>query len=589
MAFGLLAGGALSAALWYARFGHLRPASAALGLLGAGIGLAIARAKRWRDEDVALFLDARLGSQEAIATALELARSPSEATSRGDLRARDVVLAHAERALADATPKSVRAPLLRKTHGLALVGAAAIATLTLLPLPPAPARAEPPKGSDRVQMADVAGLDKIIELAELDARDEAQKERLKKLADEAKRIREKIRAGAERREVQSDIAKLRDQITAERLSLGDGEERKGLESALGKMGENADMKDAAKALGDRDLIAFDQEMEKLANKLEKQDRDRAKKTLEEAADAAKKAGAGDVAKHLEEQKKRLDEKGKDADKLKELGKAIGDGLGEEGKRALEEMQQKGGEKEKRELAKRLEEALGKMTPEERKQLAENLKKQAQEGAKSGADPSPMSKEELRKMAEELATPEGQRALEESLKQMAEAPEKGSAEGERQKGLGDAEKGAGDAQRQLGAPVPVDGAEKGGGDKSSKGRDGQGQKAGGNADGRQGDGKDKGGGSSPGTGPGGSGTSKPAGQTPTIGGDGVRSRADAKVNKGKTMPGVTMGRTSSKPGETANVQGTGALGAAAADEVGAIERSDVPEEYREQVGRYFQAQ
>jgi hypothetical protein len=54
-----------------------------------------------------------------------------------------------------------------------------------------------------------------------------------------------------------------------------------------------------------------------------------------------------------------------------------------------------------------------------------------------------------------------------------------------------------------------------------------------------------------------------------------------------MPGIVMGRTSARPGETANVQGTGALGAAGPNEVGAIERSDVPEEYREQVGRYFQ--
>ena len=55
----------------------------------------------------------------------------------------------------------------------------------------------------------------------------------------------------------------------------------------------------------------------------------------------------------------------------------------------------------------------------------------------------------------------------------------------------------------------------------------------------------------------------------------------------TMPGVTMGRTSAKAGETANMAGTGALGNAAAEEVGGIEHSQVPEEYREQVGRYFQ--
>ena len=78
-----------------------------------------------------------------------------------------------------------------------------------------------------------------------------------------------------------------------------------------------------------------------------------------------------------------------------------------------------------------------------------------------------------------------------------------------------------------------------------------------------------------------------GQTGVVDGPGVKSRATGPINKGKPMPGLVMGRTTGRAGETANIQGTGALGQAAAGELGAIERSDVPEEYREQVGRYFQ--
>jgi hypothetical protein len=73
----------------------------------------------------------------------------------------------------------------------------------------------------------------------------------------------------------------------------------------------------------------------------------------------------------------------------------------------------------------------------------------------------------------------------------------------------------------------------------------------------------------------------------VDGQGVKSRATAKINKGRLMPGMVMGRTAGRPGETANTQGSGALGTVAPDEVGGVERSDVPEEYREQVGRYFQ--
>ena len=54
-----------------------------------------------------------------------------------------------------------------------------------------------------------------------------------------------------------------------------------------------------------------------------------------------------------------------------------------------------------------------------------------------------------------------------------------------------------------------------------------------------------------------------------------------------MHGATLGRAPARPGETANQAGNGAIGEAAPGEVSGVERSEVPEEYREQVGRYFQ--
>jgi hypothetical protein len=41
------------------------------------------------------------------------------------------------------------------------------------------------------------------------------------------------------------------------------------------------------------------------------------------------------------------------------------------------------------------------------------------------------------------------------------------------------------------------------------------------------------------------------------------------------------------GESANQLGTGSLGAVGPTEIGAVEGTDIPEEYREQVGRYFE--
>lgn len=590
-AAGMVLGAGACAAAWQTRHGELRPFTAAGGLLGAVAGAAVARRRRWRDADVALYLDARLRSDEAISTAVEMEAKAlsAKAGAENDDPARAVVITHAAQALEKATPKLVRAPLLRPWHAAVPLAAAAIGYMSWAPLPPAPAEPPPPPGIEKVHLADVAGLEKVIKLAEVDARDEVQKERLKKLAEEAKKIREKLRNGVEKREALADIAKLRDAITAERLSLGDGEQRQGLESALGKLGENPSMRDAQKALGDRDLVQFDEEMEKLANKLERDDREQAKKTLEEAAEAAKQAGAPDVAKALEEQKKLMEERGKKGEALRELAKALGEGLSDDAKEALKDFEGSGSSKAEQKLAEKLEEALGKLSPEERKQLAENLKKQASKMPEEALG-GPPSKQQMKDLAEQLGTPEGQQQLEEQLRQMAKEPAPESEESERQRALEDAQRGAGEAEGQLGgAPMPMPMAGTGQGSSGGKdgsgsgGKDGSGKSSGGS--GKGGSGKDQGGvtpGHSEGGGPG-----EHAGQTGVVDGEGVKARANARINKGKPMPGLVMGRTTGRAGETANMQGTGALGAAGSGEIGGVERSDVPEEYREQVGRYFQ--
>lgn len=566
-ALGLVVGAGASAALWQARYASLRPIGAAAGALGAAAGYAFARRRRFSDGDVALYLDARLDADETISTAVEMDGRRDE----GDDSARAVVISQAANALAKATPKAVRAPMWRPWHAAIPVAAAAIGWVSVARLPPAPVSAAAP-GIDRVQLAKVEGLEKIIKLAEMNARDDAQRDRLKKLSEEAKRLRDKLKDGVEKREAQADLAKIKDGVQAEKLSLGDGQERQGMESALGKMGEDPNLKEAQKALGDRDLVSMDEEMERLANKLEKNDRERALKALEEAAEAAKKNGAPSVAKALEEQRKRLAEQGKKNDKLRALAKELGDALGEDGKEALEDLNKGGGGKEQQRLADKLEEALKKLTPEERKRLAENMKKKMAADPDTELGPSP-GKKQLKELADELDTPEGQKRLEDELKKMAEAPPSGSEEGERQKGLDGAEDGAGEAEKQMGGgapmPIPIETPGKG-----NAGKD------------KGGSGKDKGdaqSGHSTSGGPGGD----HKGLTGVIEGAGMQARASTKINKGKPMPGIVLGRSAAKAGETANIAGSGALGNAAPAEIGGVERSDVPEEYREQVGRYFQ--
>ena len=368
--------------------------------------------------------------------------------------------------------------MVRPSHAVLPLAAAAIGWLSLAPLPPPPPRPAAPPGVDRVKLVQVEGLEKVLALAEANARDEAQRQRLKKLAEDAKKIRDKLKDGVEKREAQADIARLRDGITTERLSLGDGEERQGMESALGKLGENPDLKNAQKALGDRDLVSLDDEMERLANKLEKDDRRRAQETLAEAAEAARKGGAPGVAKALEEERKRLAEKGRKNDMLRELAKDLGEGLGKDGKQALEDWNRSGSPKDEQRLAEKLDEALGKLTPEQRKQLTENLRKQMAEAPEEGSGKGP-SKKELRDLADQLDTPEGQQQLEDELRKMAAAPPPGSEEGERQKQLDGAEGGAGEAEKQLGGmPLPIAGGpdgKNGSGKSDGTGKDQEGRR------------------------------------------------------------------------------------------------------------------
>jgi hypothetical protein len=68
---------------------------------------------------------------------------------------------------------------------------------------------------------------------------------------------------------------------------------------------------------------------------------------------------------------------------------------------------------------------------------------------------------------------------------------------------------------------------------------------------------------------------------------VRTHAGSKLNPGAPGDLVGVGRAAPREGETANARGRQGLGTVAADEIGGVSRSDVPEEYRDQVGRYFQ--
>jgi len=558
---GALAGGVLAGLCWWLRFGRGRPWFFVASLvLGALAGVVVARRRRWTDAEVALYLDARLGTNEAITTAVEAGESPMHVAVR----------TRATAALADAERERTSPRVLTRWHGLLPLGSAAAVWLSLIPLPPAPVLAVAP-GAERVKQTHLDGLERIEALAELGGANAAQDERLKRLAAEAKKLREDLARGLEKREALSRLAKLRDDISAEKLRFGDAENRAGLDAAVNELSHNELTSKAARALGDGDLTAFDAEMQRLATLTEKRDREAAKQTLEDAAKAARDKGAKGLAETLERQKAALERAESKLDALRELAGRLGGALDDDGKQALRELKRSGSAEAQKKLSEALERALKKLSEDERKKLAENLRKNLQD---SGGTGNPMSDKELEALARRLEQKGGDQSLEEQLRELARRDP--SDDARRERGLGDAERGGADAQRGLGA-VPMPGGGPGKDDGKQHGP--QQEQAQGNGNGSatnngSGSGHDQGQGDH-------------AGKTAPLDVKELRSKADGHILPGAPMHAATLGRAPARAGETANQLGTGKLGEVGPGEVGAVEGADIPEEYREQVGRYFE--
>jgi hypothetical protein len=588
-------------AAWKTGHGALRPFCAGGALLGAAVGVVVARRKRWSDEDVALWLDDRLETDEAITTAVEIPDAPGLTHGTGE-PTHVMVVSTAATALARADEKRARPAVLRPLHALAPLALAAFVFVLRSPVPVPVVPAQSPRQA-RVQRNEVEGLRKAAELGRATtARDDAQKQRLEDIAKDAEKLEVDLHEGLEKRAALDRIARLRDAIAAERLTLGEGERRAGLEAAVSKLEQSEATREAAKALGDHDLETMDREMERIANAREKQDRASAKRALEGAAAAARAAGAPDVAQALAEEKKALAERERRAELLRDLAQAMGDsGLeSPEQKSEADALDRKGSDATARSLADATGKALEKLTPEERKKLAAKLRERATSPGGRGSAARP---EDLKDLGDALSTPEGQKKLENELKELADEDDE-SPESRGQRDLDDAERGADGTEGDMNG-APGEGKDDGGapGEGHARGPGSEGEK--GPPPGSPGAGS--GGGKmpivlpglpGPGTGTAGdegatgpghhdTGTAPHDGKTGALRAAGtLKSRAHAPMNAAPGMPGTTTGWTPGKAGGTANVRGTGALGAAGPAEVDGVDRSEVPEEYREQVRQYF---
>ncbi len=567
LVLGALASTPSAALAWYTRHGALRVWSLGWLAIGAVAIFVFARRRRWDDTDVALFLDEKLASEEVIVTAVGLPERSSP-PARAIVRAASV-------ALSRPLPKGSGPQVFRVWHLLAPVACAATVWVARLELPSIPAALPPPPGAETIALENLEGLEEARALAKVAPKDAAERERLRALSERAEKLKEQLAKGMPRREAQAELAKLREDVASERQRQGAAEERRGLEAALAKLSNQAEFDAARRALGDRDLTEFDDAMEELANRLERGDRERAAKALEDAAEAARREGAQGLASALEEQKQRLLERGKGAEALRELAKSLGGGLSPEGRRALDAMKQRGTAKDRAELGRELATALEGLTETERENLARRMKELAKQLAK-GDNPSgrDMSGDagDLEKLEKELATEEGQRRLVERLKELAREPTP-SRDVDRERALGEAEKRLAEGESRLQQPslVPL----------PSQGPGAPGAGPGHDSGALAGSGSD----ASPGRG---GNQAQHGGETASVDAEGVRARAGGKLNAGTPNPGSLLGRTTGRAGETARTGGAGRLGDVGASELSGVERSAIPKEYRQQVGRYFPA-
>lgn len=559
---GALVSVAAAGAAWASYVGPPRLFSLVACAGGALVGLGWGFRRRWSTTHVALFLDARLGASELVTSALGCENQSGGIA--GALRER------AEQSLRGFSEKRLALSPFSRWHALMLPALGLAVWVSLLPARVAVAASTP--GAKLLQRNNVPGLERIEALSNAPSLSDSDAERLKRLAEEARKLRAELGKGLSQREAQARIAALRESIGNQRERFGDRTERPGLEAAIGALEAEAGTRNLAKALGDGDLVTFDEEMQRIANLAETESRKAAERALEEAARLARDKAAKKLADYLDRKRKDFREREANARLLREFAKGLESKLAPEARADLKHFDQSGDPEAARRLAEALGKALKGLSDDERQKLSEALKSKMSEHSDEFSEMSP---EEMRRLLDSLKSPAGQKKLEDALRELA----KKGADSERDRALDDAERGGAEAERNLGGnpmPMPMpgagDSAAPGGAEKGSQGKD------------KDGAGQSDGSGQS-GDGPGGRG--KHDGATDKLDSNELRARANARWLPGAPLAARSLGRAPGRAGETANQVGVGNLSSRASSEVGAVERGDIPEEYREQVGRYFE--
>ncbi len=542
--------------------------SFALLAFGPLIGLWVARRKRPSEADVVVYVDRRLGADEAILTAWE-----------DEAAAERTKVAAAEH-LGRARPKDVR-PTLASGDLIGLPFAAGtLAAILIVPTPP-PVPVTP--GPRMVQVDDADPLTRLERLPEI-ARTEEERERLEAIAREAEELRHRLAEGMEEREALDALDRLQERIEEEARQPASPEERRARDAAVEALESEPEM---ARALAERDLESLDRAVAQAAARREEADRERARQALREAAEAAREEGDEGLAESLLRRESLLDRRSQEADLARQLAEAMPELAGEGLRRELERLDrgESDGSELSQEMVDAMREAWSRLTPEERQRLAEKMREAGIGENSQAGDPTepgegqPISADEYERMLRE--------ALEETRqmqRQMGGQQGGGGAMPIPGQGQGS---GQGQGQGQGSGQGQGQGQGQGNGNGQGSGNgNGQGQGSGNGQGQGQGSGSSSGaggtGGDDEGRGPGG-------GRTPDLNsGDSTLARVRPRVGTGApSRTWVEWVDPSGQPtGGDAPAGGDTSGGAAPSGESGGIERAPIPEDYEEHVRTYF---
>jgi len=251
----------------------------------------------------------------------------------------------------------------------------------------------------------------------------------------------------------------------------------------------------------------------------------------------------------------LKKRAADSEALRELSRLLGDALPKDARRQLARLDRNTSESSEA-IAEAMANAVEGLTKEQRERLARTL---AASAAAAQGDAT-LTKADLERLAKALNSNEGREALRRALKDLADGKESTDSAAER-------------ALAAAGMAIGVAQAHVAGDAAGSDTHGGQGQAAG-DPNGSDMNGDTRGG-----------GEGWHSGSTAPVAGSSFAARASGTPLGGIPIglaPGLSPATGSSLPARAHS----GALETARTREVGAVERSNVPREYREQVGRYF---